>query len=71
MRVRLIAFPKPRELDEFDFRQFRIGQVYDLPPHFASLLLIIGCAEAVPPPSPPHTAADAGRPKARKPAGIH
>ena len=47
MRIRLVAFPKPGELDEFDLRLYRVGGVYDLPAHFASVLLISGCAEPV------------------------
>jgi hypothetical protein len=49
VRIRLIAFPRTGELDEFDFQRFRIGGVYDLPPHFASILVIGGHAEPVPP----------------------
>src|SRR5437867_2203128 len=45
VHVRLIALPRPGELEEFDLRRFRVGQVYDLPPHFASVLLISGYAE--------------------------
>jgi hypothetical protein len=44
----LIAFPRSGELDEFDFQRFRIGGVYDLPPQFASILVIGGHAEPVP-----------------------
>ena len=49
MRIRLTAFPKPGELDEFDFRRFRVGEIYDLPPHLASVLLISRYAELAPP----------------------
>src|SRR4051812_1266283 len=49
VRIRLTALPKPGELDEFDLRRFRIGEVYDLPPHLATLLLITRCAELAPP----------------------
>jgi hypothetical protein len=48
MRIRLIAFPKLGELDEFDLRRFRVGEVYDLPVHLASVLLIGGYAEIAP-----------------------
>ena len=49
MRIRLIAFPKAGELDEFDLRRFRVGEVYDLPPQLASILLISRYAELAPP----------------------
>ena len=49
MRIRLTAFPRSGELDEFDFRRFRVGEIYDLPPHFASVLLISRYAELAPP----------------------
>jgi hypothetical protein len=49
VRIRLTAFPKPGELDEFDFRRYRVGEIYDLPPHLASVLLISRYAELAPP----------------------
>jgi hypothetical protein len=64
VHIRLTALPKPGELDEFDFRRYRIGEVYDLPAHFASVLLISGCAEPAPAPSQRDTAADS-RPRPR------
>jgi len=48
VRIRLIALPRPGELDEFDLSLFRVGEVYDLPPHLASILLIGGHAELAP-----------------------
>jgi hypothetical protein len=48
MRIRLTALPRAGELDEFDFRRFRVGEIYDLPPHFASVLLISRYAELAP-----------------------
>jgi hypothetical protein len=48
VRIRLIRRPRPGELDEFDFRRYRLGEIYDLPPHFASVLLISRCAESEP-----------------------
>jgi hypothetical protein len=49
LRVRLLGLPKPGELDEFDFRLFRVGEIYDLTPNLASILLICGYAELAPP----------------------
>lgn len=48
VRICLIALPRPGELDEFDLRRFRVGEVYDLPPHLASILLIGRHAELAP-----------------------
>jgi hypothetical protein len=59
VRIRLTALPKPGELDEFDFRRFRVGEIYDLPPHLASVLLISRYAELAPPLSR-DSAADTG-----------
>ena len=66
MRIRLITLPKRGELDEFDLRLFRVGEVYDLPPQFASILVIGRYAEL----AVPHqrdTAADIGRSKSKPP----
>lgn len=65
MRIRLTALPPPGELDEFDFRRYRVGEIYDLPPHFASILLIARYAELAPP-LRRDTAADSGRSKRPK-----
>ena len=67
VRIRLVALPRRGELDEFDFRQYRVGEVYDLPPNFASVLLISGCAEPVASPQERATAADSHLRKGRKP----
>lgn len=64
MRIRLTAFPRPGELDEFDLRRYRVGEIYDLPPHLASILLISRYAELAPP-LRRDAAADEGRPKPR------
>jgi len=66
VRIRLTGFPRPGELDEFDLRRFRVGEIYDLPPHLASILLISRYAELAPP-LRRDVAADEGRPKPRKP----
>ena len=49
LRIRITELPKPGELDEFDFRRLHVGEIYDLPAHFASVLLISGYAELAPP----------------------
>jgi hypothetical protein len=62
VRVRLIALPGRGELDEFDLRRYRVGDVYDLPPQLASILLISRYAELAPA-LRRDTAADTGRSK--------
>jgi hypothetical protein len=47
LRIRISSLPRAGELDEFDLRRFRIGEVYDVPPQLASLLIVAGYAEAV------------------------
>jgi hypothetical protein len=63
VRIRLIALPK---LDEFDLSWYRIGEVYDLPPRLASILLIGGHAELAPP-ARRETAADSSRSRSKFP----
>jgi hypothetical protein len=46
MRIRIKDLPRPGELEEFDLRRFRVGEVYDVPPQLASLLIVAGYAEA-------------------------
>jgi hypothetical protein len=66
VRIRLTALPRRGELDEFDLHLFRVGQVYDLPPHLASVLLIGRYAELAPP-LRRDTAADTGGSKSKLP----
>jgi hypothetical protein len=66
VRIRLIGLPRPGELDEFDFRRFRVGEIYDLPPRLASVLVISRYAELAPP-LRRDTAADTGYSKPPKP----
>ena len=47
MRIRITSLPKPGDLDEFDLRRFRVGEVYDVLPQLASLLIVAGYAETV------------------------
>ena len=47
MRIRINGLPKAGDLEEFDLRRFRIGEVYEVPPQLASLLIVAGYAESV------------------------
>jgi hypothetical protein len=47
LQIRFNSLPKPGELDEFDLRRFRIGEIYDVPTRLASVLIIAGYAEMV------------------------
>jgi hypothetical protein len=47
MRIRITSLPKPGDLEEFDLRRFSAGEVYDVPPQLASLLIVAGYAEMV------------------------
>jgi hypothetical protein len=49
VRIRITSLPGRGELDEFDLRRLRIGEVYDLPSHLASILLIGRHAELTTP----------------------
>jgi hypothetical protein len=45
MRIRITSLPRDGEFDEFDLRRFQVGDVYELPSQFGSLLIIAGYAE--------------------------
>ena len=47
MRIQINGLPKAGELEEFDLRRFRVGEVYEVPPQLGSLLVVAGYAEAV------------------------
>ena len=47
MRIRINGLPKAGDLEEFDLRRFRVGEVYEVPPQLASLLIVAGYAEVV------------------------
>jgi hypothetical protein len=49
IRVRITRLPKRGELDEFDLTRFRPGEVYEVPAHLGSVLILSGYAEFVPP----------------------
>jgi hypothetical protein len=61
LQIRFNSLPDHGELDEFDLRRFRIGEIYDVPVRLASLLIIAGYAEMVSSPSTQADAADYGR----------
>jgi hypothetical protein len=48
VRIRITKAPDPAEFAEFDLRAFRVGDVFEVPPHLATLLIIAGNAEPVP-----------------------
>jgi hypothetical protein len=47
MRIRIKSLPDPGEMDEYDLRRFRPGDVYDVASKLASLLILTGHAEPV------------------------
>jgi hypothetical protein len=50
-------------MDEYDLRRYRTGEVYDVPAHLASLLILSGHAEPVASRFPQAEAADYNRPR--------
>ena len=48
MRVRITRLPQPGELDEFDLRRFRVGDVYDVTSQLGMILIVGGYAEPAP-----------------------
>ena len=63
LRIRVRRLPNPGELDEFDFKHFRVGQTYVLPSHLASMLILSGIAELVDSQPAIAEAADFGHPR--------
>jgi hypothetical protein len=63
LRIRLKALPEPGELDEFDLSHFRLGGVFVVPSHLASLLIISGYAELLDEHPARAEAADFGQPR--------
>lgn len=45
MRVRIKRLPQAGELDEYDLRRFREGEVFDVPAQLGMVLVIGGYAE--------------------------
>jgi hypothetical protein len=45
VRIRITKTPDPAEFAEFDVRRYRLGEVFDVAPHLATLLIVSGNAE--------------------------
>jgi hypothetical protein len=45
VRIRITKVPDPAEFAEFDVRMFRAGEVFDVAPYLATLLIVSGNAE--------------------------
>jgi hypothetical protein len=58
MRVRMIRQPKFEDVEDFASTRFEVGQVYQVGPRLAELLLATGCAEPERRPSQHDQAAD-------------
>jgi hypothetical protein len=63
LRIRIRSLPESGELEQFDLRRFRSGQIYAVPTQLASLLIIAGYAEIVDGPPVQAEAADFGQPR--------
>ena len=63
MRIRIKSLPDPGEMDEYDLRRFRPGDVYDVPANLASLLILSGHADPVSGRFQAAEAADYSRPR--------
>jgi len=48
VRVLITRLPQPGELDEFDLRRFRVGDVYDVTSQLGIILVVAGYAEPAP-----------------------
>jgi hypothetical protein len=49
VRIRITKTPDPAEFAEFDLRSYRVGEVFEVPPRLATLLIIAGNAELAAP----------------------
>ena len=66
LRIRLHKLPPPGTFDEFSFSYFRVGQIYTVPSHLASVLILAGYAELVETHAARAEAADFGQPRLPK-----
>lgn len=66
MRIRITKSPDAEEFAEFDVRVFSAGEVFDVAPRLATLLILAGNAEPVISPSERAEAADMPIRKERK-----
>jgi hypothetical protein len=48
VRIRITRLPQQGELDEFDLRRFRAGDVYDVTAQLGMILVVAGYAEPAP-----------------------
>ena len=62
MRIRITRTPDAAEFVEFDVRRFHVGEVCDVTPQLATLLIVAGNAEPVLTPSVEWEAADRSQP---------
>jgi hypothetical protein len=47
VRIRITRLPWPADFEEFDVRWLRVGEVFDVAPRLATLLIVAGNAEPV------------------------
>jgi hypothetical protein len=66
LRIRVRKVPPLGTLDEFSFSYFRVGQIYTVPSHMASVLILAGYAELAETHPARAEAADFGQPQSRK-----
>jgi len=45
VQIRITAQPDPDLFDGYDVRHYRVGEIFELPVHVATLLLMANCAE--------------------------
>ncbi len=62
MKIRIKLLPARGDMEEYDLRRFRVGDVYEVPAHLASLLILSGYTEPVSGRFPAAEAADYSRP---------
>jgi len=48
LQIRIKSLPNDKEFEEYDLTRFRAGEVYEVSPRLASLLVVAGYAETVP-----------------------
>ena len=48
MQIRIKTLPNDKEFEDYDLTRFRVGEVYEVSPRLASLLVVAGNAETVP-----------------------
>jgi hypothetical protein len=66
VRIRITRTPNPADLADYDVRRLRPGEILDVTPRLATLLIVAGNAEPVLT-TTPRAAADRRDPKKRRP----